>query len=83
MKLTLVLHNKFHAERMERVMDALPVEESKDLMMILEAAERSLQAKSRHVCALSEAKRKQYLISQVLEAKLADVLFEQDCQEPY
>ena len=83
MKLTLVIPNKFHAERLERVMDALSKEQCDDLMYILENAENQLKAKSRHICAMSEAKRKEYLISQVLKQKLGDVLFEQDCQEPY
>jgi hypothetical protein len=75
--------NKFHAERIERVMEALPEERRKDLLFVLEANEKNLQAKTKRILRLSEAKRKGQLIRQVLETKLEDILFEQDCQEPY
>jgi Tfp pilus assembly ATPase PilU len=83
MKLTLTVPNKFHAERIERVMEALPEERRKDLLFVLEANEKNLQAKTKRILRLSEAKRKGQLIRQVLETKLEDILFEQDCQEPY
>ena len=83
MKLTLVLHNKFQVERLEKVMADLSEKRRGDLMFILEGAERNLQSKSRHICDLAEAKRKEQLIHNVIKQKLGDVLFENDCQEPY